>query len=510
MRPALSLRDLIDLESQLAADAELDPVALRQRDRRIGLALSEELADIAPHTRALFLAWLRHLRREGISLPGEQAVHARTTLSLLLALLGLALGAGAVLGIFGAGGQHPVNIAHVLGVFVFLQLILLLLFAISALPGNWIRSFPGATSLQTSLRLLAPGRLATPLARILPQEARDALDAATGRLRSFERCYTSIRSWALIELGQSFALSFQVAALVTALSLITFTDLAFGWSTTLDLGAASFHRLTELLAAPWSSIFPEAAPSLALIEATRYFHFEGNFAEAEMRSGGSGQWWPFVILCMLCYGFIPRLFAWGLARWRLGAALNEAPLDHAEFERLYERLTEPLVETQASGHTPDASGASAGNNLTDMGIPFRDAAGTARDALAIDWGGIGIPEENLRAALSRRFHLELRTILPAGRLDLDADRAALEACADGELPVLLTKAYEPPTRDVLGFLEALRGSVGDGTMIYVLPLERDAEGGPAAPNPEDFAQWRHRLLAQGDPWLRVESLGESE
>ncbi len=421
MRPALSLRDLIDLESQLGTDAELDPAALRQRDRRIGLALSEELADTAPQPRALFLAWLRQIRREGASLPGEHAVHTRTTMAVLLALLGLILGSGAVMGIFGAGGQHPVNIAHVLGVFVFLQLILLLLFAISALPASWVRALPGTTSLQTSLRLLAPGRLATPLARILPQEARDALDAATGRLSSFERCYASIRSWALIELGQSFALSFQVGALVTALALITFTDLAFGWSTTLDLGAASFHRLTELLAAPWSSIFPKATPSLALIEATRYFHFEGSFAEAELRSGGSGQWWPFVILCMLCYGFLPRLVAWGLARWRLGAALNEAPLDHAEFERLYERLTEPLVETRASGRNPDAEQAASRTDLPEMEKPLGDAAMSSRVALAIDWGGNEFPEESLRAALTRRFRLELRTILPAGRIDIRDD-----------------------------------------------------------------------------------------
>ena len=52
-----------------------------------------------------------------------------------------------------------------------------------------------------------------------------------------------------------------LTAVLTALALVVFTDLAFGWSTTLDLDAASLHRVVEALSTPWRELIPAARPS---------------------------------------------------------------------------------------------------------------------------------------------------------------------------------------------------------------------------------------------------------
>ena len=98
----------------------------------------------------------------------------------------------------------------------------------------------------------------------------------SGRLSKHHRLYADLKKWAILRWSQLFAVSFQVTALLACLMLVVFTDLAFGWSTTLTTGdamhdARRIHRITSIMAAPWSWALDDAQPSLALIEESRYF-----------------------------------------------------------------------------------------------------------------------------------------------------------------------------------------------------------------------------------------------
>jgi hypothetical protein len=50
--------------------------------------------------------------------------------------------------------------------------------------------------------------------------------------------------------SQTAAVMFNVAGLGTALALVTFSDLAFGWSTTLDVPSVTASRIVQAIAAP--------------------------------------------------------------------------------------------------------------------------------------------------------------------------------------------------------------------------------------------------------------------
>ena len=80
--------------------------------------------------------------------------------------------------------------------------------------------------------------------------------------------------WQLLYWSQTAAVMFNVAALVTAVMLVTFSDLAFGWSTTLDVPAATASRIVQAIASPWASFAPLAVPSPELVEQSQFFRLE--------------------------------------------------------------------------------------------------------------------------------------------------------------------------------------------------------------------------------------------
>src|SRR5690606_41608770 len=136
-----------------------------------------------------------------------------------------------------------------------------------------------------------------------------------------QRVYAGVQKWALLRWSQTFALWFQLTALAVSLVLVVFTDLAFGWSTTLTTGdplldARRVHRATAVVAAPWRWIIPDAQPSLELIEESRYFRAASGAVSAR-EAARLGGWWRFVVLTIVVYGVLPRVITLGLAEARL-------------------------------------------------------------------------------------------------------------------------------------------------------------------------------------------------
>ena len=487
-RPALELDQLVDLEVQLELDAELDPNELRQRDRRIGL----DLAEVGSDRRALILAWLERVREPGGS-PGRRAAQALRAVTLVLAALGLILGSGTATGLLAA--SRPVNVWYFLGVLVLAQVALLGLWCLAALPPMaWL------ARLQSTLPALAPGRLAPLLGRVLPARTRQGLEVVVGRWAIFDRLYGTVRRWQILALSQAFAVGFNLGALAASLVLILFTGLEFAWSTTPDSGAA-LEWVFAALARPWAWVLPEAAPSAQLVEATRYWPGRGfeNPRGLELASG----WWPFLVVSLVFYGLAPRVLTAWFSRSMLRRSLNRVALDHTGYQRLVERLREPLVETRAPGAEvlPEEGGAGV--------VPMQPLDLAKRTATVLDWGAIGLAPEELTKRLVERFGVPVAEMLAAGGPDPAGDARALERIPRdrGDRAVLVVvKAWEAPTRDLRNFLGELRVRLGDGAPLVVVPVELDTDGRPALAEEADLLQWTRKLVTLGDPWLRVEVL----
>lgn len=103
------------------------------------------------------------------------------------------------------------------------------------------------------------------------------------------------------------------------LFLLLFSDLAFGWRSTLLEGPQTLSRLVSWLALPWQSWWEAAHPSAWLVESTRFFRIQPQAVEPAL----AGAWWPFLLASILFYNLLPRvLLLLGLwVRLRLLSAL---------------------------------------------------------------------------------------------------------------------------------------------------------------------------------------------
>jgi len=526
----VTLADLIDLEAQLARDREASPEALAARDRAL-LGGSTPTATPTPtptatatatptstptstptlSRAALLSRWLEALRERepGALFPGRAVARTLGLLRLALAALGLALGWGTAAALVAFTGGHPVNVWDVLLVLVLLQVLLLVFLAVAvALPAATL----GAPLLGATRDAVAA--LMSRLARRGGAARAEEWRALWYRLRGRRSLYHRVEPWLLLGTTQGFGVAFNAGALLALLRAVVFSDVAFGWGTTLvELDAARFHALASALAAPWGWLWPDAVPSLALVEATRYSRLESAYLAAGAGRAADpalvGGWWPFLFAAIACYGLLPRAAALLLARLRTRHLLARLPLDDAEVSRAVRRLSEPHVETRA------ASGeALAPPRAAAPAASLARSPGGARAALVL-WRDVpGGPA--LAGAVARHVGRDVAWIRAAGGRDEEPGTpggADLAAALDGaggrpDPVVVVAEGFEAPDRAALRLVRTLRAAAGPRREIRVLVV--DVEGGRVRGAGEAAVRiWRDGLARLEDPFLLVEPLAEA-
>ncbi|SFC51118.1 Protein of unknown function [Marinospirillum celere] len=115
-------------------------------------------------------------------------------------------------------------------------------------------------------------------------------------------------------LGQINALwvVFALGLLGVFLLLLLFSDLAFGWSSTLLTDGKQLTQWLTALSLPWQAFWPQAVPDLYLIEQTRFARIESSDTAFALAS----RWWPFLLASLLFYNLLPRLVLTSLCHWR--------------------------------------------------------------------------------------------------------------------------------------------------------------------------------------------------
>ena len=496
-----------------AIAAALDWDAQQRNDDR--LAFDRQVAPALPAARNDLVesgvVWLEAVRARA---PEVVTVQRRAEATLAWAntamiLLGLLLGGLATLGVFYYDGTGRINVVVVLALFVVLPALLLVPFLLAALPRRILAALPGALPFSALASALSPGRLAPWMLRWLPHDTRETWTWWQGRMGAHRMLYGSVQKWALLRWSQMLGLSYQTAALATAIALVLFTDLAFGWSTTLTTGdpardAARVHRLTSLLAAPWRPFIADAEPSRELVESSRYYRAAAPTLTTT-EAARLGGWWRFVLLAMLVYGWLPRVFTLMLAQLRLRAATRAAWSATPGLTALLRRVrasaiqtASPEKEARVEAYTLHPFPASA------RGADSRSPAATLSTQV-VNWSGVPLPDEVLRQRLAAE------TVQAAGgSATVQHDQALLRQLADdapedGQVAIVV-KAWEPPLLEFVDFARALRHALGRGRMILVMPVGVDPAGAPAAPSDSQRGVWQRKLTQLGDPWLRVVDL----
>lgn len=518
----MQLAELIDLEARLALDEERDPDELRRRDRAIGAGFP---TDSLPRS-ALLSRWLEALRAQdggGASL-GQWMARTYGLVGVALAIAGLGMGWSTATVVLAYDGRLPVNVMSYLWIFVGLQVLLLvaLLLSLASLMigPRLIEALPAYAAARGALgavfRLM--GRGAGRLRQRLPQDRLEALVAAWNRVRQRSVLYRSVERWELLGLTQAFAIAFNLGALLRCLQLIAFSDLAFCWSTTLDLEPGRLHAMTEALALPWRAWLPAARPTLELVELTRYSRLEGSYLAAA--SGRAldpvvvGGWWRFLVVATATYGLLPRVLSWGAARAARAWALRHIALDTPDVERVVRRLLSPLVQTRApeAEAGPPRAGVSAPGASPALRRSARSepVAPATRRCTVVRWRDSPPELEQLEPLVQAALGWSVSRELSAGAADFAQEQRTLQTLAEPTAPedpvLVLAEAWEPPDRATLRFLRLLRTALGPRQAIVVGLLGPGDGGRWGQVDSADAGLWKERLVSLRDPYLGLELL----
>lgn len=457
MKHGMRLGDFLDLEWFLEQDRTADAVETLQRDRRIGLAAHAE----AVPEEEFCMFWLRSRRAEAGTVPSAALRTGLGILRVILACAGLAAGASLVRGLLAYSGTQPVNVSLFLALAVLPQAALCLLAA-----GLFAARAAGAGTLRIPLR---------PLFGLL-WRGHGRLSAQAGFLRSLfltPGWSARILAWECLVVLHLGGLGLAAGSLAGLLAGVTVTDLAFGWQSTLQVGAQGMHALASALALPWSWL-PATwglVPTVGQIEGSRIVLKEGI---STLASADLAAWWPFLAMCLLTYALLPRLAL--LALSRLALRRLERGFRHPALGRVADRMRAPLVGTpdpaeQASAPLPLGTG------------PAGRAPAPADEAAEGHAGCVFLLPPELEGriaggelgATALRVGGERPVRVVSAALEEGDVRRALDECAalswtgGRERYIVLVEAWQPPIRENLQALETLgRGGEGGRNLTLVL------------------------------------------
>lgn len=476
--------DLIDLERALERDREQPIEVLLGRDARIGREIDAARRD----DRGLLFAWLE--RVQGRDSIGEGVEALLRLVSVVLVAAGLVSGALGVAGWLWSGGGAPVNVVQLWPTLIGVQFVLAIGWVGVRLVSGRIR--PG---LPVGLSTLLPAALGGLVARLAKTAWRDAWQ----RFRALDRVYGGVAFWRITRITQSFAVAFNLGALVALFFIPTIDDPAFGWRSRL-LDAEELQTLTSVIATPWAGIWPDALPTRAEIEAT-----EGSsLGPSPGPAGQSGRsevwaaWWPFLVASFLVYGLAPRLLLRVFAGLRLRRLLRSIAFDHEGCVRVRERLRHHAVDGRADvADSTSVRDGSLDANPLPLALPTR--------VCALRWAGVpALDAAALSTRLASAHGVMVERLETVGGLDLAADERALEAMRGAPAVLVLVEAWEAPGADYVDLLRRLRDVIGERAPLIVLPCELGVDGRGIAVDASHLSLWRRRLASLADPWLRVD------
>jgi hypothetical protein len=447
--PSQLLALLVDVKRALRDDDETPFAQRLDRDREIGRDLSA-LSDVDRLAH-----WWRVVAEQPQPTTGERVARLRRVVIAVLCLIGAVTGMSVSSVVFGYEGAYPVNLFALLGVVVGIPA-LLLAFTLVALPG-WL---PGLAALRDAVSAISPSRW---MGAWLDRYSQlDLFSTFSDRRRrsSFARCQ-------LLVFSQWLGVGFFIGVLLVAWLLVVVTDLAFGWSTTLQTDSTIIHGALSAIATPWSSWLPVATPDLSLVEASRFYRLERDGVEMA-RAVLMGEWWPFVMMVVIVYGLLPRILVLCIASVCLRRATRSLLVADSDTTALLDRLALPTIAYNAEA--------------TDEGVRESTMVATPPSHRGAQATQILVWNDAVSAQGAGRWLKQQLGIPCPGPISLSvlqdaAERSeALKSLEKGvRRLVIFTKGWEPPLLEFSDLIEVIRGCVGAETSLTIVPLDVPGE-----------------------------------
>lgn len=457
MKHGMRLGDYLDLEWFLEKDRELEAQAIQDRDRSIGLAAQ---ALMVPWQRQAWFWLARRREADDGAVPSTSLAWGLVTLRLVLGCGAFVAGISLVRALLLYSGVEPVNVSVFLLLAVLPQAGLCLLgAALLLLRGVGRKEFGIPLRPLFDLFWRRPGGVSPQIGFIR------ALFLRKGRP-------VKMLGWESLRLAHLGGLCLALGSLAGLIVSVAVTDLAFGWQSTLQVGAQGMHALVAALSIPWSWLPDQwgLTPTLSQIEGSRIVLKDGMQALA---SADLAAWWPFLGMCLLCYALLPRLALLLGSHWMLRR--EEREFVHPDLGRIVDRMRSPLLGSAGTGEAAPSVLPLAGQTSREAPPLPGQTSFQVGCALLLPPELVGRIDRERLADLAMRVcgHSAVR-VIPAS-LDPQDVRQALDDCSDfdwaagHERFVVLIEAWQPPIRENLQALQLLGQAEGRGrSLILVL------------------------------------------
>ncbi len=475
--------DTVNILHFLEADRAA-PYAKRQhRDRQIGQGACENILDQPLKT---VQCWWQQISadRPGEHNEGNKLIRVRGLVGLAAVVFGLLSGLGVIAAVFQYDGSHPINVVTLIAVFVILQSVFI--------GTSLLMLLPGQNFLSRALASLNVGAMISGIMHrtLLKSSSSSVFFMGTS---DHTQAHNLLLRWQLFSWSQLLGCAFNTGALLGAVLLIVFTDLAFGWSSTLMFETVQFQKLIYLVSLPWAGIWPDASPTQALIEQSRFYRLGAEQATPFIAQSLTA-WWPFVVACILSYGLLPRVVLLSISRVFVQRALATLLMDNPQVISLLDRMRTPEV---ALGSPVLISP----EMLLDE-EPHAKPNSISGSVPLIIWADAA-ERFQLLSRLEKDSSVQVSQAYKAGGAcsmaeDMETITTLLEKRSDSIL--IAVKSWEPPLNDMLDFIALLRQKCGDKTQIILFPLGPDL----SVADQQEVRIWRHASKRLSDAQLFVE------
>ena len=458
-----SLADAINIPAWLEKDRQNDWQSRIQRDQEISVQVDTGQVDTVQLDKERVLHWWSRIQSKiDEDSPGQVLTSIFKRVSGIALIIGFIAGIALAASLLHYDGTQPINVLVLLIVLILVPLLLFLFsLLIPIFSSNSLIS-----SLNVGNQLFAFMKRKSPILQEFFSSSRS------------DRTRDTLLRWKLLLCSQQFGIALAVAALLTLLAKVSFSDLAFGWSTTLDFESSRLTPWIHALATPWSAWLPEAVPSHQLIEESRFYRLENGVRvlSAEALTG----WWKFIAMCLLVYGVGFRVLAAGFASINYKKATDALLMQHSEVTALLERFNAPTKLHEAAP-VVTADNKPEEDAQTEV-VKFDHQSFD----LIILWNRAQPFDKSLQ-------HEKIIELTSEDALQLDGSNLESFGKSLGKNPVekihIITKAWEPPLLEFHDLITKLRELFGSNTIISIQPIAADQH----APDPVDVEIWRHSL-----------------
>ncbi len=380
-------------------------------------------------------------------------------ISLFLGALALVFGFFAGMGLLSYNGKAPVNLIYFLTIAVLLPLFSMFLSLISLL---------GINKKRNSLLHLSPAFWLDKIIS-LPFKNKNKYKSVN--------IDPKLLNYLVLSRAQMLAFFFSIGLSIALLLKVSTEDIAFAWSSTLQIAPESFHKFLNILSFPWHWLLPSSIPSADLVAHSHYFRLGGKLDSSMIADAKQlGIWWKFLAMATLFYAIITRVFVWLLVSLKMKYAIQNSITHIHGTKRLLEQMSHPIVSSKSM---EDEASFTTKDDEYIRTIPKPLSNYTKTLGWALKQQNICLINDALNITTKECKEL-------GGNRSIVEDNKTIEEC-DAEV-LLYVKAWEPPMMDWVDMIDQLSKI---SPKITVLPLGTLQESYHAKPS--DVKVWERKL-----------------